>query len=130
MSRDHRKLRAFELADDLVLAIYRATRTFPPDERFGLTSQIRRAAVSVVANIVEGCPRETEKDYMQFLTISFGSAREVGYHISLAERLGYLSTNDAADLSSIYEETARVLMGLRRSMQTASNALRSKRTSN
>jgi four helix bundle protein len=119
MSRDHRNLRAFELADDLVLAVYKSTRAFPNDERFGLTSQIRRAAVSVAANIVEGCARDTQKELLQYLNVAFGSAREVGYHISLATRLGYLPDSDAQILSAKYDETARVLSGLRRSLQSS-----------
>jgi four helix bundle protein len=65
--RDHKKLRAFELADDLVVSLYLATKTFPRDELFGLTSPMRRAAVSVASNIVEGCARHSEADYIHFL---------------------------------------------------------------
>jgi len=98
------------------LAVYRVTRTFPNDERFGLTSQIRRAAISIPANIVEGCARDTQKELVQFLNIAFGSAREVGYHISLAKRLGYMNDADAKLLEAKYDETARVLLGLRKSL--------------
>jgi four helix bundle protein len=99
MSRDHRKLRAFALADALVIEIYRATRNFPRDELFGLTSQMRRAAVSIAANIVEGCARKNEGEYLHFLNMAFGSLREVGYYIDLTQRLGMLPSEEGGPLS-------------------------------
>ena len=71
--RDHTKLRAFELADEVAILIYRTTRKFPREETYGLTSQMRRAAVSVPSNIVEGCTRKSQADYLHFLEIAFGS---------------------------------------------------------
>lgn len=88
--RDHRKLEIFDLSDRLVIGVYDATRSFPADELYGLVSQMRRAAVSVVANIVEGCGRRTEPEFDRFLDIAFGSIRELGYLIDLSGRLGYL----------------------------------------
>jgi four helix bundle protein len=116
--RDHRKLRAFELADALVLAIYAATKTFPKDEQFGLTSQIRRSAVSVASNIVEGCARKSEADYIRFLDMAFGSVREVEYQLSIATRLGYLANEPATTLTRQADETAKVLAGLLRSLRS------------
>jgi four helix bundle protein len=115
--RDHRKLRAFELADQLVEHIYIETRSFPREEQFGLMSQVRRAAVSAAANIVEGCARETERDYAHFLTIAFGSLREAGYFIDLSRRLGYVSQEPFASLDAQYNETAKVLSGLIKSLK-------------
>ena len=107
--RDHRKLRAFELADELALLTYGETQTFPRAEVFGLTSQMRRAAVSVPSNIVEGCARNTEKDYLRFLDTAYGSAKEVEYQSSLAKCLGYLSNNKLEESAA---EAARVLNAL------------------
>jgi four helix bundle protein len=110
--RDHRKLRAFELADQLVLSVYTATKSFPKEEQFGLTSQLRRAAISIASNIVEGCARTSHSDYIRFLDMAFGSAREVEYQLTLAARLGYVDSNAAAKLQSEADETAKVLAGL------------------
>ena len=115
--RDHMKLRAFELADILALEIYRATRGFPREGLFGLTSQMRRAAVSVASNIVEGCARHTESDYLRFLDISYGSVRELEYQISLATRLEFMSSTAGLKVTDIAAETARVLNGLIRSLR-------------
>jgi four helix bundle protein len=79
--RDHTKLRAFELADEVALLIYKITAGFPKVELYGLTSQMRRAAVSVPSNIVEGCVRDSHADYQRFLSIAFGSLRELHYQL-------------------------------------------------
>jgi four helix bundle protein len=88
--RDHTKLRAFELADQPALAIYKETRAFTREEMFGLTSQLRRATVSIASNIVEGSARFSQAEYLHFLDMAYGSAREVEYQVSLAFRLGFL----------------------------------------
>src|SRR5439155_15218412 len=93
--RDYTKIQAWKLADDLTVAIYEATRLFPREEIYGLTSQVRRAAYSVPANIVEGSSRESKKDYLHFLYIARGSLSETQYFIHLAHRLGYLNASDA-----------------------------------
>jgi four helix bundle protein len=116
--RDHRKLRAFELADVLALETYRVTEQFPRNEQFGLTSQMRRAAVSIACNIVEGCARSTQNEYVRFLDMSYGSSKELEYQITLATRLGYLPRADAVSVTKSAEETSRVLSGLIRSLRT------------
>ena len=115
--RDHTKLKAFELADRLVFDVYRITRLFPKEEQFGLTSQIRRAAVSVPSNIVEGCARSLLAEYLRFLEIAFGSAREVEYQLSLALRLGFGSPESYDAASRLADETCRILNGLIRSLR-------------
>ncbi|MEL6108523.1 MAG: four helix bundle protein [Planctomycetota bacterium] len=108
--RDHTKLRAFELADSVVMDVYRATRGFPKDELFGLTSQLRRAALSIASNIVEGCARASEADYLRFLDMAYGSAKEVEYQLTVADRLGY--SEELQSIQSKTSETARVLNAL------------------
>ena len=115
--RDHTRLRAFELADELALEIYRSTMIFPKHEQFGLTNQIRRAAVSVASNIVEGCARSTEGDYLRFLDIAYGSVREVEYQLSLAHRLNYLSPEQYKSVHPKALETSKALGALIRAIR-------------
>ncbi len=115
--RDYKKLRAFELADELAFEVYRQTRSFPNEERYGLTSQMRRCAVSVPSNIVEGSARNSQADYLRFLDIAYGSVCELEYQISLAKRLEYLKADVASDLTAKCNETARVLNGLINSLR-------------
>ena len=115
--RDHRKLKVFHLADKLVLAVYAATRAFPADERYGLTSQLRRAAVSIGANIVEGAARSSRADYVRLLGIAYGSTRELEYELSIAERLEYLPAGGAPVLLDLASQTGRALRALILSLQ-------------
>ena len=109
MSRDHRKLEAFQLADRLVLDLYRITQTLPTSELYGLQSQLRRAAVSSATNIVEGSSRRSEREYCRFVSIAHGSAREVSYLLTLCVRLGYLTESATAQLADGYDHTAAML---------------------
>jgi four helix bundle protein len=115
--RDHTKLRAFELADQIAVMIYLTTRGFPKEEIYGLTSQMRRAAISVPSNIVEGCARESQAEYLRFIEIAFGSLRELHYQFGLAKRLGYLNTSDVPELELRMVEAEKVLGALLRSMR-------------
>jgi four helix bundle protein len=100
------------MADELVVEIYRITRAYPREEMYGLVSQMRRAAVSVPANIVEGCGRAGLNEYVHFLNIARASLRELGYYLDLSRRLGYLPDGPARELEGKYNETASVLSGL------------------
>ena len=115
--RDHTKLRAFELADEVAMLVYRVTAGFPKEELFGLTSQLRRSAVSVPSNIVEGCARDSEADYLRFLNIAFGSLRELHYQSNLSKRLGFLSNEDLSLIEPKVVETEKVLNGLIRDLR-------------
>jgi len=115
--RDHTKLLAFELADEVALLIYRITGSFPKEEVYGLTSQMRRAAVSVPSNIVEGCARDSQTEYLRFLTIAFGSLRELRYQLSLSDRLGFLKSQDSLLIEPKIIEAEKVLNGLIRALR-------------
>ena len=116
--RDHTKLRAFELADKTVLLIYRITKGFPREELYGMTSQMRRAVISVPSNIVEGCARESEAEYLRFLEIAFGSLRELHYQFDLSKRLGYLNDSNNECITNIIE-TEKALNALIRSLRNS-----------
>jgi four helix bundle protein len=110
--RDYTKIEAWRLADDLTVTVYERTRSFPKEEMYGLTSQLRRASYSVPANIVEGASRESKKDYLHFLYIARGSLSETQYFIHLAHRLDYLSSEEADVLRQQTKVTFACLHGL------------------
>ena len=121
MSRDYRNLRVF-LADSLVVQIYHSTNDFPLAERFGLQSQIRRAAVSVASNIVEGSARRSLAEYLSFLNVAAGSAAEARYLVDLANRLGFIENSQCAPLASDYTELVSGLQALMRSLSNLSHS--------
>ena len=110
--RDHTKLRAFEMADEVAVLVYKVTVSFPKEEIYGLTSQMRRAAVSVPSNIVEGCARDSQADYLRFLTMAFGSLKELHYQMDLSKRLGFLKNKDSLHIEPKFVEAEKVLNGL------------------
>ena len=112
MSRDPRKLDVFQLADSLAVRVYHATRGIPVEERYGLRRQVRRAAISVPCNIIEGCARRTEGEYLHFVNIALGSAAETRYLLDLTMRLEFLSASDASALCTAYEDLSRKLQKL------------------
>jgi four helix bundle protein len=119
--RDHTKLKVFEIADRLAVLVYQQTAHFPESERYGLQSQLRRAAVSIAANIVEGCARSTQADYSRFLEIAYGSARELQYEVSLTIRLGSIDSESARQLADESTSVAKALNSLLRSMRGVRN---------
>jgi four helix bundle protein len=112
MIRDITKIKAWQYADHLTIKVYSVTKKFPKEELYGLVSQLRRAAVSVPTNIVEGASREHKKEYLQFLYISRGSLEEIRYLIHLAERLNYFSNGNYTELNELVENTSKTLHGL------------------
>ena len=117
MARDHRKLRVFDQADSLLIAVYRATADFPLEGRYILQAQIRRAAISAATNIVEGCARRTTREYLQFLNVANGSTAEAAYLIDVARRLGFVSDPVQADLVNRYADLTKGLQKLIASLE-------------
>jgi four helix bundle protein len=113
----YRELEVWRRALDLAQACYSATKCFPKEEMFGLTSQIRRAAASVPANIAEGHGRSHTKEYLNHLGIARGSLMEVETHLILAQRVGLLAESILANLLSQSDRISRMLSGLRASLQ-------------
>ena len=110
--KDFRKLKVWHKAHRLVVGVYAATTTFSTEERYGLTSQIRRASVSIPANIAEGCGRGSDADFARFLQIAMGSASEVEYHLLLTRDLNLLKDSDCEQLERQATEVKRMLASL------------------
>ena len=115
MKRAHRDLKAWQQAMGLVTAVYSTTSSFPAQEKFGLSSQLQRAAISVPANIAEGFARNGTKELLHFLSIAAGSLSELDTLIELAARLGYV--NNAEELNGKVDEVSGLLMGLSASIK-------------
>jgi four helix bundle protein len=110
--KDFRDLKVWHKAHQLTLEVYAATGSFPKEERYGLTSQIRRASASIPANIAEGCGRSSDAELARFLQIAMGSASELEYHLLLAHDLKLLPSNDYRRLESQTLEVKRMLAPL------------------
>jgi len=107
--KDFRQLKVWDKAHQLTLAIYKTTKTFPTEERYGLTSQLRRASSSIPANIAEGCCRGGDRELAQFLQIAMSSAGEVEYHLLLAHHLKYFDKQNYNQLNSNITEVKQML---------------------
>ena len=114
MSRPHYKLDAWKSAMALVSSIYQITRTFPKEELYGLTSQMRRAAVSIPSNLAEGAARTGQKEFAQFLSIAKGSLSELETQLLISADLGFLERNH--EIFQQAEKVSRLLAGLHRSL--------------
>jgi four helix bundle protein len=110
--KNYSELIVWQKAVDFVVAVYDAARTFPRDEMYGLTSQIKRAVVSVPSNIAEGQGRRTSKEFVHFLYVANGSLREVETQVAIAHRLKFITDEKKADLLRMSSEVGRILYGL------------------
>ncbi|HEY3167041.1 MAG TPA: four helix bundle protein [Candidatus Binatia bacterium] len=112
MEKPHKKLEAWNQSMDLVVEIYKATEQLPKQEIYGLTNQVRRAAVSIPCNIAEGAARQTKKEFTNFLHIAQGSLSELDTQIEIASRLGYLDVECRTSLDEKMEPVDKMITGL------------------
>ena len=118
--RDFKTLKVWEKAHNLTVKMYGATATFPKEEQYGLTSQIRRACSSIPANIAEGCGRRGNVELAHFMHIGMGSASELEYHLMLAHDLGFLDDSNYIQLSDEVREVKRMLTSLIQKLKAVS----------
>ncbi len=112
MPRDYRKLKVFSLADELVADVYVASRRFPPEERIGLQAQLRRSALAVPSNIIIGCERSSDSEYVHYSGAALASASETRYLLRIANRLGYLADETFREIEDRYDRLAGGLFKL------------------
>ena len=115
--KDFRQLKVWEKSHQLALAIYKATKEFPKEELYGLTSQIRRASTSIPTNIAEGCGRNTDADFARFLQMAMGSASETEYQLLLSLDLGFLNKEQYGKLNPDVTEVKRMLASLLKTLR-------------
>jgi four helix bundle protein len=118
--QDFRKLKVWQKSHALTLEMYRATETFPGNELYGLTSQIRRSCVSIPANIAEGCGRNSDPEFARFLAIAMGSATELEYHLLLARDLGFIGQADYERMDKGTTEVKQMLTALIKKLKAKS----------
>jgi four helix bundle protein len=115
-SKPHRNLVAWQKGMDLVMEVYKLTQNFPERELYGLSSQLRRAALSVPSNIAEGAADRTQAQFSHFLSTALGSLNEIDTQFELSFRLGYLSEYEYSNISALLDECLAVTYGLRKSI--------------
>ena len=121
--KDFRKLRVWEKAHGFVLLLYKETQAFPSAEQFGLTSQLRRAAVSIPSNIAEDCGRNSDSELSRFCEIAMGSASEVEYQLLLCQELGFLSEARFINLNQSLIECRKILNSFIQTLQRSERQL-------
>lgn len=114
--KSFRDLKVWEKAHGLVLKIYKTTKLFPSEEKFGLISQLRRSASSIPANIVEGFKRKSDRDYAHFLNLADASLEETKYHILLSKDLAYINDDEFCSLNGVCDEIGKMLNGLQKKL--------------
>lgn len=115
--RNYRDLQVWTKAHNLTLELYRLSRQFPREELYGITNQLRRAAVSIGANLAEGCGRRTSSELARFVRIALGSASELDYHLLLCCDLGFMATDEFTRTSSALTEVRKMLTSFLNSVE-------------
>ena len=116
-TKSYKDLIVWQKAIELVMTVYELTSKFPKSETYGLTSQIRRAAVSIASNIAEGYARQYRPEYIQFLSMAYGSCAELDTQLIIAQRLGYGVSNDYSRVLSLLEEVSKMLNAMRKGLK-------------
>ncbi|MBU2621638.1 MAG: four helix bundle protein [Proteobacteria bacterium] len=115
--KSYQDLEVWQKAMDLVVLCYKTSGSFPKNEVYGLASQLQRAAVSIPANIAEGRERQHSKEFLQYLSIAYGSLAELETHVHIARRIGYIEENQLHEMLEKTSEIGRMLNGLRKSIE-------------
>lgn len=118
-TKRYERLQAWHACHEVVVAVYRLTSDWPSEERFGLVSQLRRAAVSAAANLVEGSARRGPREFRRYIDVAIGSLAEVSYYLKLALDLGYLRRAQWGELEALRDHAGRLTWGLNRAIQRA-----------
>ena len=126
--RDFRTLQVWEKSHHLVILVYRCTETFPKSETFGLQGQVRRCAVSIPANIAEGCGKDSTAEFLRYMQISMGSASELEYLLMLSHEIGYFKNDDYGQLKYSLIEVRRMLNAYTRKVKENLNKNRKKKS--
>ena len=118
MARDYKNIKAWQESKKFILELYKRTKNFPKEELYGITSQLRRAAVSVATNVAEGASRQHKRDYLNFLYVAKASLAEAECLTGISQDLGYLSDESFSLLNQQLQQTAQTLYGLIKSVES------------